>query len=394
MKAFRFLLLSLIFLGVAKIAAAQDVIVKKDSSTILSKVVEINSTEIKYKKWSNQDGPTYVININEVTSINYANGEVDRFESQPAETPVETPAVTEEPQPQAEPEPQPEPQQQPQQGTVVVDNQTTTVQPVQQKYQRRFSRERVQFSLSLGTAMPLGSFGEYSSLDFSAPLDVFNNTGFGNGYGAAKMGYNANMQLHIPVFNSKKGSILGILLKFNFQYNALCDDEKEDFQEYLDDLSWAMNYAYNVNAYKYRVTKFPTYINTAFMMGIDFTHYFAKPIGIFVETDFGLNIASISNLEINNEYGNTFVYYYDYVNYYSDKTNTAQYDSYFTTVFEAGAGLFLVNHISLGVYYTRYSPFDVTGTMTTEGTYGHDESLIYAGDIQMSSLSFRLGVHF
>ena len=148
MKAFRFLLLSLIFLGVAKIAAAQDVIVKKDSSTILSKVVEINSTEIKYKKWSNQDGPTYVININEVTSINYANGEVDRFESQPAETPVETPAVTEEPQPQAEPEPQPEPQQQPQQETVVVDNQTTTVQPVQQKYQRRFSRERVQFSLS------------------------------------------------------------------------------------------------------------------------------------------------------------------------------------------------------------------------------------------------------
>lgn len=390
MKIFKFLLVSLIFLGVAKIAAAQDVIVKKDSSTILSKVVEISSTEIKYKKWSNQDGPTYLININEVMSINYANGEIDKFESQPEETPV----VTEEPETQAEPEPQPEPQQQPQQETVVVNNQTTTVQPVKQKYQRRFSRERVQFSLSLGAAMPLGYFGEYSDLDFSTPLDVFNNTGVGHGYGAAKMGYNANMQLHIPVFNSKKGSILGILVKFNLQHNALCDDEKDDFQEYLDNMSWAMNYAYDVNAYKYKVTKFPTYTNTAFMVGIDFTHFFAKPFGLFAEADFGINIGSISNLEINNEYGNTFVYYYDYVNYYSDKTTTAEYDSYFTTVYEVGAGLFLVNHISLGVYYTRYSPFQVTGTLSVDGAYGHDESMIYSGEIQNSTLSFRMGIHF
>lgn len=31
---------------------AQDVIVKKDGTTILSKVVEINKNEIKYKKFS------------------------------------------------------------------------------------------------------------------------------------------------------------------------------------------------------------------------------------------------------------------------------------------------------------------------------------------------------
>lgn len=59
------------------ITMAQDVIVMKDGSTIQSKVMEINGTEIKYKKWSNLDGPMYSISRNEVNSINYQNGEVE-----------------------------------------------------------------------------------------------------------------------------------------------------------------------------------------------------------------------------------------------------------------------------------------------------------------------------
>lgn len=55
----------------------QDVIVKKDSSTILSKVIEINNAEIKYKKWNNQEGSTYSISRSEVSSINYQNGTIE-----------------------------------------------------------------------------------------------------------------------------------------------------------------------------------------------------------------------------------------------------------------------------------------------------------------------------
>ena len=58
---------------------AQDVIVKKDGSTILSKVLEVNPSDIKYKKYSNQNGPTYTIDKSEVMSINYENGESDKF---------------------------------------------------------------------------------------------------------------------------------------------------------------------------------------------------------------------------------------------------------------------------------------------------------------------------
>ena len=70
---------------------AQDVIVKKDGSTIQSKVMEINGTEIKYKKWSNQEGPMYSINKYEVNSINYENGEVELISTVTSATPSSWP---------------------------------------------------------------------------------------------------------------------------------------------------------------------------------------------------------------------------------------------------------------------------------------------------------------
>lgn len=68
---------------------AQDVIVLKTNSTILSKVLEINSSEIKYKKYSNPNGPTYTIGKNEIVAINYENGEKELFEEQDISTSTE-----------------------------------------------------------------------------------------------------------------------------------------------------------------------------------------------------------------------------------------------------------------------------------------------------------------
>ena len=53
MKKTLFILLSLM----ATHLHAQDVIIKKDDSTILAKVLEVDGTNIKYKKFSNQSGP-------------------------------------------------------------------------------------------------------------------------------------------------------------------------------------------------------------------------------------------------------------------------------------------------------------------------------------------------
>ncbi|MBO7068975.1 MAG: hypothetical protein J6W52_09930 [Bacteroidaceae bacterium] len=70
----------LLFL-VALDANAQDVIVLKDGSTVLSKVLEVNKEDVKYKKFSNQKGPTYTVSKSETMSINYENGEKDVFAS-------------------------------------------------------------------------------------------------------------------------------------------------------------------------------------------------------------------------------------------------------------------------------------------------------------------------
>ena len=74
----RFLFFSVV-LFTASMSNAQDVIVKKDGSTIMSKVLEVNVSDVRYKKFSNMTGPTYTINKSDLLSINYENGERDLF---------------------------------------------------------------------------------------------------------------------------------------------------------------------------------------------------------------------------------------------------------------------------------------------------------------------------
>lgn len=64
---FLFLLCSVSVLG-------QDVIVKKDGSTIVCRVVELTSSEIVYKKWSDLNGSNYVMNRTDASAINYQDG--------------------------------------------------------------------------------------------------------------------------------------------------------------------------------------------------------------------------------------------------------------------------------------------------------------------------------
>ena len=66
-------LLTIGVLCAINVSKAQDVIVKKDGSTVMSKVLEVNQDDIKYKKYSNLDGPTYTIYKKEIASINYEN---------------------------------------------------------------------------------------------------------------------------------------------------------------------------------------------------------------------------------------------------------------------------------------------------------------------------------
>ena len=53
---------------------AQDVIVKKDGSTIVCRVIKFTESEIIYKKWSDLKGSNYVMDKSLASAINYENG--------------------------------------------------------------------------------------------------------------------------------------------------------------------------------------------------------------------------------------------------------------------------------------------------------------------------------
>lgn len=72
--------ITIIFTLISIISFGQDKIVKKDLTEILCKVSEIGTSEIKYNKWDNLEGPLYTIKKSEVLKIVFANGTVELIE--------------------------------------------------------------------------------------------------------------------------------------------------------------------------------------------------------------------------------------------------------------------------------------------------------------------------
>jgi hypothetical protein len=75
MKQFIILFLALL----ASNIFAQDVIIYTNGTEENSKVLEVSETEIRFKKWTNQSGPTYVKKVAEIFMIRYENGTTQTF---------------------------------------------------------------------------------------------------------------------------------------------------------------------------------------------------------------------------------------------------------------------------------------------------------------------------
>ncbi len=71
--------LTILFLIMTTFLYGQDTIRTISGEEIIVKVMELNKEEIKYKRYSNLNGPTYLLNKTEVISITYLNGETEIF---------------------------------------------------------------------------------------------------------------------------------------------------------------------------------------------------------------------------------------------------------------------------------------------------------------------------
>ena len=83
----RLLIAFAIIFGSCITVSAQDVITKKDGTDIQAKILEVTTTEVKYKKFSNLEGPVFTLLKSDILIVRYENGENEVFnESQKSVT--------------------------------------------------------------------------------------------------------------------------------------------------------------------------------------------------------------------------------------------------------------------------------------------------------------------
>lgn len=69
----------ILFLVLSFHLKAQDLIIKTTGDTIKAKITEVGTNAISYKKWNNQNGPTFVESKSDIQFVKYSNGEVQQF---------------------------------------------------------------------------------------------------------------------------------------------------------------------------------------------------------------------------------------------------------------------------------------------------------------------------
>ena len=82
----------LAFIAINFTVFSQDVITLKAGEDIQAKILELSTTEIKFKKFDNQTGPTFTILKSTVLMVRYENGTKDIFnQTEELKTPSKTP---------------------------------------------------------------------------------------------------------------------------------------------------------------------------------------------------------------------------------------------------------------------------------------------------------------
>lgn len=75
----KYILSALFILSMILTGFAQDLITKKSGEEIKAKILEVNPTEIKFKKSDNPDGSIFTMPKSEILTIRYSNGNKDIY---------------------------------------------------------------------------------------------------------------------------------------------------------------------------------------------------------------------------------------------------------------------------------------------------------------------------
>ncbi|MBO4645883.1 MAG: hypothetical protein J5642_05150 [Bacteroidales bacterium] len=370
MKKFCSLIILFVF---CTFSYGQDIIKTTSSTEIKAKVLEINESTIKYKKFDYQDGPIYTISKLEVVSIQYQNGTSDVFQS-----------VTQSKQNDVSN----------QESTVSIP-QTSLLQekaaakPVQRKY-----TDVKRFFIYAGASFPIGRFAKMMNNGYVTPMwgDVDN-------YGGAQVGFNFGLKGRIPV--SKH---IGITIGGEFIYDDIKESAFTAQEALIADFNASSNYELGVNAYDYRLNSRSKYINTPVLLGVDFTYMLGKGLGISVEADMGVDCDFITPTTYRNNLSGTFVCseYQSQTNtridYYSAEKLKYVYVPAFHFAYQGNISFIFGERWILGLYYLGAIKSSIKcDTKETSRVYkavNPSNSRIYCQKLGINMIMLKAGVGF
>jgi len=76
----KYILLLVLFFSLASAAQAQDKIYRKNGKVVLAKVLELGTSDVKYKLFEEADGPVYVLEKEQITKIVLESGKTETFQ--------------------------------------------------------------------------------------------------------------------------------------------------------------------------------------------------------------------------------------------------------------------------------------------------------------------------
>jgi|GEM_PF-4597013 len=101
-RFYALIVLTIVLSCIPLVSKAQDIITRRDNTTIKAKIVAVEENLISYRRWDNQNGPLYKISKASVRKIKYQNGKEETFLGKKADTPASSPEPAAAPAPKTQ----------------------------------------------------------------------------------------------------------------------------------------------------------------------------------------------------------------------------------------------------------------------------------------------------
>lgn len=269
----------------------------------------------------------------------------------------------------------------------------------------------VNFSFYLGTAVPAGMFGNGTISADNQPNVAWNPLLNNITDGGAGVGFNVGFKAK---FDIPQIEGLGFIATANFFWNGLTNEIRNWQANYVEDLLanqpsmpfYDNKYTSSGNSNGYKESydvklSLPNHINIPIMGGLNYEYDFSDEVDLWAEFGVGINIGMLTDIVLESSwrynYDNSAGDFKGDNSYEYKSQNKIEFDVKPSFAFQLGAGIKVLDKISIGFHYYSLGNRELTGRYYQDAEPAGKSSVNYVDDnktIKTSIVSIRLGYHF